>query len=256
MARNVLNTDTINFLDATGSVGATLNLSGGALCLNGTAIDAGISNIPLTTNYVFVGNASNLAVGVPISGDATLVSSGALTLVNASVTGQVLTGFTSGAGVVAATDTILQSIQKINGNELLNAAFPKITTTSISGNLTGLNNTSLTDLSGWTVTFTTTRANEVVAVNIILYQSQTTIAGKGFYIAYVLDGAGAVGAGFAIRSVANDGGPVPSSTINLTIASAGSHTFKLQYKVDASGVATVWGTTGGTCLAQIQVTQY
>lgn len=39
-----------------------------------------------------------------------------VTLDNASVIGKVLTGYTSGAGTVAATDTILQAIQKLNGN--------------------------------------------------------------------------------------------------------------------------------------------
>lgn len=40
----------------------------------------------------------------------------AVTLTNSAVIGKVLTGYTSGAGTVAATDTILQAIQKLNGN--------------------------------------------------------------------------------------------------------------------------------------------
>lgn len=35
---------------------------------------------------------------------------------NAAVIGKVLTGYVSGAGTVAATDTILQAINKLNGN--------------------------------------------------------------------------------------------------------------------------------------------
>lgn len=38
------------------------------------------------------------------------------TVLNSAVIGKVLTGYVSGAGVVAATDTILQAFQKINGN--------------------------------------------------------------------------------------------------------------------------------------------
>jgi hypothetical protein len=38
------------------------------------------------------------------------------TLLNSAVIGKFLTGYVSGAGVVAATDTILQAIQKLNGN--------------------------------------------------------------------------------------------------------------------------------------------
>jgi len=38
------------------------------------------------------------------------------TIAAATVTGKLITGFVSGAGVVAATDTILQAINKLNGN--------------------------------------------------------------------------------------------------------------------------------------------
>jgi hypothetical protein len=52
-----------------------------------------------------------------LSSEATTTgSTNAVTLTNSAVIGKVLTGFTSGAGVVAATDTILQAIQKIDGN--------------------------------------------------------------------------------------------------------------------------------------------
>lgn len=54
-----------------------------------------------------------------ISGDASLNELGALSILNASVIGKLLTGYTSGAGTVAATDTILQAIQKLNGNDAL-----------------------------------------------------------------------------------------------------------------------------------------
>jgi hypothetical protein len=36
---------------------------------------------------------------------------------DAAVTGKLITGYVSGAGTVAATDTILQAIQKLNGNQ-------------------------------------------------------------------------------------------------------------------------------------------
>ena len=50
-----------------------------------------------------------------LKGDGTSVSA-----VSASdITGQVLTGYTSGSGTVSATDSILQAIQKLNGNTAL-----------------------------------------------------------------------------------------------------------------------------------------
>jgi hypothetical protein len=45
-----------------------------------------------------------------------VLESGSLYFTNARAIGSTLTGYTSGSGVVAATDTILQAIQKLNGN--------------------------------------------------------------------------------------------------------------------------------------------
>ena len=58
---------------------------------------------------------------ITLSGEASGsgTTSIAVTLGNSSVIGKVLTGYTSGAGVVASTDTILQAIQKLNGNTVV-----------------------------------------------------------------------------------------------------------------------------------------
>jgi hypothetical protein len=72
----------------------------------------------LTSAHLLVGSAGNVATDVAVSGDLTLANTGEFSLVNASVTGQALTGYVSGAGTVAATDSILQAIQKINGNQV------------------------------------------------------------------------------------------------------------------------------------------
>lgn len=70
----------------------------------------------LTDGNILVGNGSNVAASVSMSGEATIINTGAITLANSAVIGKVLTGYTSGAGTVAGTDTILQAIQKLNGN--------------------------------------------------------------------------------------------------------------------------------------------
>ena len=56
-----------------------------------------------------------------LTGEATASGPGAavVTLSNSAVIGKVLTGYVSGAGTVAATDTILQAFQKLNGNQAL-----------------------------------------------------------------------------------------------------------------------------------------
>jgi hypothetical protein len=67
------------------------------------------------------------------TGEASLAA-GNVTLSNSAVIGKVLTGYTSGAGVVAATDTILQAIQKLNGNiGAINVGLTVGTTTITSG---------------------------------------------------------------------------------------------------------------------------
>lgn len=61
------------------------------------------------------GNAATVTTNANLTGDVTS-SGNATTLTNAAVIAKVLTGYTSGAGTVAATDSILAAIQKLNGN--------------------------------------------------------------------------------------------------------------------------------------------
>lgn len=56
-----------------------------------------------------------VATNANLTGDVTSVGN-ATTLTNAPVIAKVLTGFTSGAGTVSASDSILSALQKINGN--------------------------------------------------------------------------------------------------------------------------------------------
>ena len=84
----------------------------------------------LTAFQKVVGNISSLVTGVSsvfgrtgavtaTSGDYTtaqVTESGNLYFTNARAIASTLTGYVSGAGTVAATDTILQAIQKLNGN--------------------------------------------------------------------------------------------------------------------------------------------
>ena len=61
-------------------------------------------------------------VSVAMSGEATIVSAGTVTLSNAAVIGKVLTGFTSGSGAVTSSDSILAAIQHLDGNVGLKVA--------------------------------------------------------------------------------------------------------------------------------------
>lgn len=96
--------------------------SGVATNLTGTA--AGLTAGSVTTN-------ANLTGDVTSVGNAT-------TLTNAPVIAKVLTGYTSGAGTVSASDSILSAIQKLNGNDATNA--------NLTGDVTSVGNaTTLTN---------------------------------------------------------------------------------------------------------------
>jgi hypothetical protein len=66
------------------------------------------------------------SIGIPVDNNAITALTGDVTasgpgsasalISSATVTGKLLTGYVSGAGVVAATDTLLQAVNKLNGN--------------------------------------------------------------------------------------------------------------------------------------------
>jgi len=73
------------------------------------------TNANLTGGVTSVGNAATVITNANLTGEATSTGN-AVTLTNSAVIGKVITGYVSGAGTVAATDTLLQAIQKLNGN--------------------------------------------------------------------------------------------------------------------------------------------
>ena len=89
------------------------NLTGGVTSVgNATTV---VTNANLTGGVTSVGNATTVVTNANLTGEATSVGN-AVTLTNSAVIGKVITGYVSGAGTVAATDTLLQAIQKLNGN--------------------------------------------------------------------------------------------------------------------------------------------
>lgn len=73
--------------------------------------------LAVPNTQIIVGNVSGVGAAVAMSSGATISNTGAVTLGNAAVTGQAITGYVSGAGAVSATDTILQAFNKLNGND-------------------------------------------------------------------------------------------------------------------------------------------
>ena len=103
------------------------------------------TNANLTGMVTSVGNATTVVTNANLTGEVTSVGN-TTTVTNASVIGKVLTGYTSGAGTVAATDNILQAIQKLDGNNATNA--------NLTGPITSVGNaTSVASQTGTGSTF-------------------------------------------------------------------------------------------------------
>ncbi|WP_392349056.1 hypothetical protein [uncultured Polaribacter sp.] len=91
------------------------------------------TNADLTGMVTSSGNATTVVTNADLTGEVTS-SGNATTLTNSAVIGKVLTGFTSGAGTISATDNILQAVQKLDGNNATNADLTGMVTSS--GNAT------------------------------------------------------------------------------------------------------------------------
>jgi hypothetical protein len=112
----------------------------------GVAVAAGTSTFVYNNATNVVSAVTAAPTTIPnLTGDVTSVGV-ATTLTNAPVIAKVLTGYTSGAGTVAATDSILQAIQKLNGNDALkaNLASPTFTGTVTTEVLTTTGQFNLT----------------------------------------------------------------------------------------------------------------
>lgn len=104
-----------DYLTPTGSAASLTNFP--TLNQNTTGNAATVTtNADLTGMVTSVGNETTVVTNANLTGEVTS-SGNATTITNSAVIGKVLTGFTSGAGTVTATDNILQAIQKLNGND-------------------------------------------------------------------------------------------------------------------------------------------
>ena len=105
-----------------------------------TPIFSGLASGSISGNAATVTTNANLTGDVTSTGNATSISS-------ATVTGKLLTGFVSGAGTLAAADSVLSGLNKLDGNIALKAALasPSFTGTPIAP--TAAVDTSTTQIS-------------------------------------------------------------------------------------------------------------
>ncbi|MDB5148223.1 MAG: hypothetical protein JWQ57_2243 [Mucilaginibacter sp.] len=141
--------DTINNAWIQGGTGhvTSVNSQTGAVSLNTDNIGEGSSNLYFTAARVLAAVLSGISflTSTPIvSTDSVLQAFGKLQaqINNLFFAGGLLTGYVSGAGTISAADTILQGIQKLNGNVALKAplASPALTGTPTAPTAASLTN--------------------------------------------------------------------------------------------------------------------
>jgi hypothetical protein len=135
---------------------ANLNIGGNAA--TATLASNVTTNANLTGMVTSVGNATTVVTNANLTGEVTSVGN-ATTVTNAAVIGKVLTGYISGAGTVAASDNILQAIQKLNGNDATNA--------NLTGPITSVGNaTSIASKTGIGTKFVVDDSPTLITPNI------------------------------------------------------------------------------------------
>ncbi len=158
---------------------------------NGTTISAAVAGTDYVTPSGNIAGSAGSFTG-NLAGEVTGTQS-ATVVGNAAVIGKVLTGYTSGSGTVAATDNILQAIQKINGNVVLKAPLASPTFTGVPATPTATAGTNTTQIAttafvtsavsaGTSTSFSGSLAGEVTGTQ------SATVVGNGAVIGKVLTG--------------------------------------------------------------------
>ena len=83
----------------------------------GNNLSSNATDATLNSGDLLVGDSNNVAQEVTVTGDAVLSNKGVLTLNNSAVISKTLTGYTRSSGPILASNTILQAIQKLDGNQ-------------------------------------------------------------------------------------------------------------------------------------------
>jgi hypothetical protein len=257
---------TITLPDATGTVALTANKLSAFAATTSSELagvisdDTGTGALVFATNPVLVtpnlGTPSAL-VGTNISGTGASFTAGTVTnpnltgevttsgltatVTNSAVIGKVITGYVSGAGTVAATDTILQAIQKLNGNAGGGgpAAAGTLTGATLASNVLASSLTSVGTLANLTVTNTivgsvngnAATATSATTAGTVTTAAQTnitsvgtltslTVAGTLTVDAYILSSSGIQAKTASYTLVAADNGKV----ITMSVATANTLT--------------------------------
>lgn len=235
--------DRFDFIDSNGNTESSLYMSNGVASVDGVPIAGGGSLPALPLGFIYVGDALEDPIATEVNGQATLDDTGFLTLDNSAVISKTLTGFTSQAGTVSSSDTILQAVEKLNQN-----------TINIAQDVTGqLSQAQILDLSGNPVEILATPGSGlayVVDEFQILHNYSSTVYAAGSDLLLKYGG----GASISLQDSAFvTGGANAQSLIKPTIYDLDSSTgtsqgFDIASQSDKSITLTVAGAdfTGGT----------
>jgi len=143
----ITTTGTTNRITVTGGTGLTPTIDIHASYVGQTSITTlgtittGVWNGTAISLTTYASGTLQAAQFPALTGEATTsAGSLAVTLTNSAVIGKVLTGYTSGAGTITSSDSILTAIQKLNGNDgLMVQATRFIVKETPSGTVNGSN---------------------------------------------------------------------------------------------------------------------
>ena len=206
------------------------------------------TNANLTGGVTSVGNAATVVTNANLTGDVTSVGN-ATTLTNAPVIAKVLTGYTSGAGTITASDSILQAIQKLNGNDATNANLTgDVTSTGNATTVVKINGTTLSGLATGILKNTTSTGVPSIAVAgdfPTLNQNTSGSAGSlSSTLAVASGGTGASSASAARTNLDVSQAVVPSTSGNV-LTSNGSAWLSSVPAVTLAGSETLTNKTLG-----------
>ena len=170
-----------------------------------------------TWNQNTTGNAATVTTNANLTGEATSTGN-AVTLTNSAVIGKVITGYVSGAGTVAATDTLLQAIQKLNGNTA--AVVGGASLSNDTATATNVYPMFAAATSGTPTTVYTSNANLLYKPSTGEFQASVPVALNGLFVnATTLVASYTVASGQSAQSVGGTSGFTIPGALSVTLSS-------------------------------------